>query len=134
MTVVFEVRSPKNTRKEMEEKRLFYEHYGVEEYYLYDPDKNTLNVWIRRGTAFTQAARFKTFTSPRLGIRFDLIGPEMVVYYPDGKPFLTFEELKAAQEKTEQLLARVLELSRKARHGQATTDELAELDQLEGSA
>ena len=37
--VVFEILSPGNTVKEMVKKYKFYEHYGVEEYYLYDPAK-----------------------------------------------------------------------------------------------
>ncbi|MBF2034273.1 MAG: Uma2 family endonuclease, partial [Leptolyngbyaceae cyanobacterium T60_A2020_046] len=36
--VVFEVLSPSNTRTELERKFQFYETYGVEEYYIYDPD------------------------------------------------------------------------------------------------
>ena len=80
------------------------------------------------------------FTSPRLGIRFDLAGPEMQVFYPDGRRFLTFVELEADRSKqaqfrlaaeqklqvaeqklliTEQRGRRLSELSRKARHGQA---------------
>ena len=35
--VVFEVRSPGNRQTEMDEKVVFYDHYGVEEYYLYGP-------------------------------------------------------------------------------------------------
>lgn len=42
MTVVFEILSRSNTYTEMEEKFTFYEDYGVEEYYIYDPDKNRL--------------------------------------------------------------------------------------------
>ena len=38
------------------------------------------------------------FVSPRLGIRFDLSGPELVVRYPDGQPFLTFEELATERD------------------------------------
>ncbi len=37
--VVFEILSPGNTLKKMSKKRLFYDRYGVEEYYLYDPEK-----------------------------------------------------------------------------------------------
>ena len=36
--VVFEVLSPGNRAAEMERKFQFYERYGVEEYYIYDPD------------------------------------------------------------------------------------------------
>lgn len=46
--VVFEILSPSNSAKEMADKLAFYDHYGVEEYYLYDPDKNRLEIWMRR--------------------------------------------------------------------------------------
>ena len=36
--VVFEILSPGNTQAEMNRKLLFYEHHGVEEYYIYDPN------------------------------------------------------------------------------------------------
>lgn len=45
--VVFEILSPSNDRKEMEKKLLFYDRYGVEEYYIYDPDTNQLAGWLR---------------------------------------------------------------------------------------
>ena len=41
--VVFEILSPGNTKREMTEKREFYETHGVEEYYLYDPDRLRLS-------------------------------------------------------------------------------------------
>ena len=45
--VVFEILSPGNTLTEMNKKQVFYDRYGVEEYYLYDPDKNDLSGWLR---------------------------------------------------------------------------------------
>jgi hypothetical protein len=30
------------------------------------------------------------WTSPRLGIRFDLSGEELQIYRPDGQPFVTY--------------------------------------------
>jgi Uma2 family endonuclease len=51
--VVFEILSPSNkTRRgedEMEEKFEFYQQYGVEEYYIYDPDTFSLGGWLRQG-------------------------------------------------------------------------------------
>ena len=38
--VVFEIISPGNTKAEMRRKWQFYQRFGVEEYYLYDPDAN----------------------------------------------------------------------------------------------
>ncbi len=45
--VVFEVRSPGNSQTEMDKKLVFYDLHGVEEYYLYDPDKADLSGWLR---------------------------------------------------------------------------------------
>src|SRR5208282_4133963 len=47
--VVFEVRSPSNYEAEMERKFNFYEKYGVDEYYIYDPDRVKLSGWLRQG-------------------------------------------------------------------------------------
>jgi len=47
--VLFEVLSRGNTVAEMTHKFLFYEQYGVEEYYVYDPDRSSLDGWIQRG-------------------------------------------------------------------------------------
>ena len=79
LTVVFEVLSPKNTWFEMARKLQFYDDYGVEEYYVYDPESNDLLVY-RRGLAALRMIPFKgQYTSPRLGARFDLTGPEIAV-------------------------------------------------------
>src|SRR5918997_7065103 len=44
--VVFEILSPGNRLKEMTKKLQFYERYGVEEYYIYDPDEIELIGWL----------------------------------------------------------------------------------------
>ncbi len=105
LTVVFEVYSPGNDWREMARKLAFYDDHGVEEYYVYDPDTDDLLVYVRGRAALRMIAFKDTFTSPRLGIRFDLTGDEMRVSYPDGTPFLTFEELKSLQERQEAHLA-----------------------------
>ena len=131
MTVVFEILSPKNTHIEMVEKLLFYEDHGVEEYYIYDPETNRLLIYLRRGTTLVRFRVVEGFASPRLGIRFDFSGPEMVVLGPNGKRFLTFEELMAERDQAQQRAIRLAELSRKARRQQASAEELAELERLE---
>ncbi|HJT79268.1 MAG TPA: Uma2 family endonuclease [Gemmataceae bacterium] len=131
VTVAFEVLSPGNTALEMNDKQAFYEEYGVEEYYLYDPDQNQLRVFVRRGEVFRRVRPVQEYTSPRLGIRFDLSGEEMAVYRPDGQRFLTLTESEAARRQAERRAARLAELSRKARRGQASAEELQELDRLE---
>ncbi len=96
--VVFEIRSHSNTDEEMIEKRIFYEDYGVEEYYMYDPDRGTLEGWQRRGRRLRQIGQMRGWVSLRLNIRFDLIGSELQVYYPDGQPFLSFLELEEQRQ------------------------------------
>lgn len=155
LTVVFEVYSPGNSWKGMADKKDFYEEHGVEEYYVYDPESGELLVYVRgpSGAALRRIYFQGSFTSPRLGIRFDTTGAELRVFYPNGEPFLSFDELKALQEQerarrlqaekdladeqalrllAETRLARMGELSRKARRGLASAEELAELERLEG--
>jgi Uma2 family endonuclease len=95
--VVFEVLSPGNDVMEMSEKMAFYTEKGIEEYYLFDPDQNRLAVFVRKGTALLRQRSVQEWTSPLLGIRFDLRGPEMIVYEPgpNGQPFRTYEVVRA---------------------------------------
>ena len=137
MTVVFEIISPSNSVDEMNAKFIFYEDYGVEEYYQYNPDTNVLLGFLRRGDILGRIRPINGFVSPRLGIRFDLSGPELVVRHPDGRPFLTFEELEAERakavqraEQIERRATRQSELTRKALQGQATPEERQELQRL----
>ena len=76
MTVVFEVLSPSNSASEMADKLAFYDEYRVEEYYMYDPENNRLHGFVEISS---ESEVIDGFVSPRLGIRFDLSGPELVV-------------------------------------------------------
>jgi Uma2 family endonuclease len=131
LTVVFDILSRADRHAEMTDKLQFYEEYGVAEYYLYDPDSARLFVYLKAGETLKRLRSVSGFVSPRLGIRFDTSGPELVVFRPDGQRFRTFEELDAACDKVEERAARLAELSRKARRQQITPEELAELEQLE---
>ena len=98
LTVAFEILSPNNTTEEMIKKFLFYDHYGVEEYYVYDPDSNVLQIYTRGLATLRQCHDIAGFVSPRLGIRFEMTEPEMTVYKPNGVRFRTYEELEAENE------------------------------------
>jgi Uma2 family endonuclease len=100
--IVFEVLSPANDPWEMADKLDFYDRHGVEEYYVYDPDKNRLAVYLRRGEGLPRMRPADGFVSPRLKIRFHVTEPEMVIYRPDGRPFLTFDQLEAERLRTEE--------------------------------
>ncbi|WP_242038764.1 Uma2 family endonuclease [Anabaena lutea] len=67
--IVFEILSPINTKTEMEKKLLFYDRYGVEEYYIYDPEKNNLQGWLRGEDGLDIISQMVDFVSPRLKIR-----------------------------------------------------------------
>ena len=99
--VVFEVLSPGNRAGEMENKRRFYERHGVEEYYLYDPDRITLVGWLRAGELLRPIAVMDGWTSPRLGIRFEMGGEELQILGPDGRPFTTFQETAELSERAQ---------------------------------
>jgi Uma2 family endonuclease len=91
--VVFEVLSHTNTPAEMKKKLQFYETYGVEEYYIYDPDHFTfIAYWRDEKNQLALVAIESGLTSPRLGIRFEH-DRELVVYRPDGERFQTYSEL-----------------------------------------
>ena len=91
--VVFEVMSPGNTFGEMARKLRFYERYGVEEYYLYDPDRGTLNGWLRHQDRLVEIDAMIGWISPRLKVRFDLEGNDLVLYDPDDARFVFYVEL-----------------------------------------
>jgi Uma2 family endonuclease len=108
--VTFEILSPSNkTRRgedEMEEKLAFYQQYGVEEYYVYDPDTFDLGGWLRQGQSLIRIPTMSGWVSPRLGIQFEWQrGQELVVRYPDGRRFLSSVELAEQAKQAEQQLA-----------------------------
>ncbi len=100
--VVFEVLSPGNTRKEMADKLAFYEHYGVEEYYLYDPDHGALQGWQRQGGQLMAIAPMRGWASPRLGLRFDLDGMDLCLTTPDGRRFVSpMQSIQQAEQEAQ---------------------------------
>jgi Uma2 family endonuclease len=104
--VVFEVLSPGNTKKEMQAKLQAYERYGAREYYVYDPDKGTLEGWLRDETTdrFQGIETMQHWKSPLCEVVFHLEGEHLVVTRPDGKIFLTPTEADDLQMITEQRL------------------------------
>jgi Uma2 family endonuclease len=92
---IFEVLSPGFRAGEMERKFQFYERYGVEEYYIYDPDRGDLVGWRRANDILEEIPNMAGFQSPRLKIRFEPgDGPDnLKIIGPDGEPFLTYAEL-----------------------------------------
>lgn len=100
--VVFEILSPSNTTKEMTNKLLFYQRYGVEEYYIYNPDTLELTGLLRSGDDLEIIEQMNGWVSPRLGVRFVLTPETLEIYRPDGQRFLTPVELDQVREKERQ--------------------------------
>jgi Uma2 family endonuclease len=129
--VVFEVRSPNNTDAELANKLAFYERYGAEEYYLYDPEDVTLAGWVRRDGRLQPVPQTHNWVSPRLGIRFDMSGEELVIYRPDNRPFLTFVELMEKQELAQLLAERAQQAVEQERRQREQAQQAAEQERRE---
>ena len=98
--VAFEILSPGNRKRAMDYKRRVYERYGVEEYYVFDPYKIGLEVWIKEGDEFRLVEESNGWVSPLLGIRFEL-GEDLTIFAPDGRPFLDIEEVARQRDELE---------------------------------
>lgn len=93
--VVFEILSPGNRYrfKQAIKKFDFYQRYGVEEYYVYDPESFELDGWLRTGAQLEEITEMNGWVSPRLGVRFDRSQEELILIDPAGHRFLTYGEL-----------------------------------------
>ncbi|NJK69306.1 MAG: Uma2 family endonuclease [Microcoleus sp. SU_5_3] len=100
--VVFEILSPGNTSTEMTKKLLFYQRYGVEEYYVYDPDSVELTGSMRSHDRLEEIDNMNGWVSPLLGIRFELTPDTLEIYGPGDRRFLTSVELDQFREQESQ--------------------------------
>lgn len=128
--VVFEVISPSNDRKEMEEKRQFCERFGVEEFYIVDVDFDLVpegvEGYLRNADGRLTLRPFnERLVSPRMQMTF-AVEPkiafaqnkkipaakkaqrefmqenfEINYYYPDGSPFRSIPDLWDLKAKAE---------------------------------
>ncbi|MCY7386158.1 MAG: Uma2 family endonuclease [Microcoleus sp. CAN_BIN18] len=99
--VVFEIWSPGNRLTPMIQKFKVYERYGVEEYYLYDPQNVELTGWRRVDDELEAIEQMDGWTSPRLGVRFGLSDSGLEMFGPLGEPFVSFVELAQLRQQAE---------------------------------
>lgn len=129
--VVFEILSPSHSKKEMKDKFALYEKYGVQEYYLYNPENNQFYAWWR--DVITDRLQIELLipdlVSPLLGIRFEIQSDKLHIYRPAGTEFLT----RAQQDEINEALQAELDELRFAKKQalQQAEQERAEKEDLE---
>jgi Uma2 family endonuclease len=127
--VVFEILSQSNKtaqgKAKLQEKFKFYQRYGVEEYYVYDPLALKLEVWLREGEILKPVASsaLRSWVSPRMGIRMEWrSGQVWQLFDLEGRPFMSFSELserwEAEQIQTERERLRAIEAEEQAMRAQ----------------
>ena len=128
--VVFEIRSYSDRQTKMNKKFSFYNRYGVEEYYLYDPDQNELTGWQRIEGMLEVIEPMEGWISPRLGVRFELGSEGLEIYRPDGQKFLSYSELDEQRElerrRAEEASQRAEEASQRAEQEAQKAERLAQ--------
>ena len=118
--VVFEIWSPGNRKPEKEKKLVWYEDYGVDEYYTYDPDRDEMKGWLRHGHGFAPIAPMDGWRSPCLDVTFRRPNGRWNLHHPDGEPFEDYAhiyhdraatrlEREAAQQRAAEALQRAAE-------------------------
>ena len=99
--VVFEIWSPGNRPGSMIKKFKFYERYGVEEFYLYEPQTLELTGWQRQEEQLEAIEQIDGWISPRMGVRFQLSETGLEMFGPDGEAFMSFVELAQLRRQAE---------------------------------
>jgi Uma2 family endonuclease len=95
--VVFEILPSGKRLAEMAAKLDFYDQYGAEEYYLYDPDQVDFTGWLRQDDRLLGINNTSGWVSPRLRVRFEL-NEELEIYTPTGELFLSPLEISQKAE------------------------------------
>jgi Uma2 family endonuclease len=96
-SVVFEIHSNSNTKKEIAEKRDWYEKYGVQEFYWLFTDPAEARVFLREEDELKEQIVGTNWTSEILGIRFDWSGERLEIYGPNGELMRPTREYLAIQ-------------------------------------
>jgi hypothetical protein len=110
---------------EMTRKFTFYQHYGVEEYYVYNPRETEINGWQGGKGILEEIPDLQSWVSPRLGTRFEIAENKLQLYRPDGRPFVSFLELDSQRQVAEERARTAEERARTAEEKARTAEERA---------
>lgn len=95
--VVIEILSRSNTEGTMQERRDWYEKYGVSEYYEIDDVGETVRVWLLEEGSLVEQTGIRSFTSPLTGCTIDWTsGIEFTM--ANGKKFVTVQEIREQRD------------------------------------
>ena len=134
-----EVLSHSNTWAEMARKLAFYQRYGTQEYWVFDPLDGAFEVYLRDGDEFRSVVDPGAgYVSPVTGVRVHVEGTELVVTDPDGghrwlTPTQEMQRAGAEAARAEQLTVQANDAARRATEAEAETATLrAELARMRG--
>jgi Uma2 family endonuclease len=138
-SVVFEIHSNSNTKKEITEKQAWYEKYGVQEFYWLFTDPAEVRVFLRENNQLRERPMSDTeWTSPRLGIRLDWSSDTLRIFNPDGtlmqpsRDYLLIQKDRAERaEKRAEQMKKDAEIEKLAR---IASQERAEQERLRAEA
>jgi len=97
--VVFEVISPIDNFAKLLHKFKFYEANHVQEFYLFNPENQTIEGWIRQDTELVEIEKMDGFRSPSLGIVFKSSGEKIEVFHANGCKFKTYTEINTKEKR-----------------------------------
>lgn len=121
--VVFEILSRSNRPAEMTRKFAFYDRYGVEEYYIYDPEEGELTGWLRQDGTLSEIESLLGWVSPRLGVRFGLSGSDMELFTPEGENLLLYAAGLGRAEREHMLLGQAEQQRQRAELAEQQTEQ-----------
>ena len=103
--VVFEILSESNTAQEMLNKQMFYRQHGVLELFIYDP--KSCEFWglarsIPTADFIPVTPLSFPWTSPLLGVRFEMFTDGLALFSPNGEPFKDPEAIFAERDQAQQ--------------------------------
>jgi Uma2 family endonuclease len=138
-SVVFEIHSNSNTKKEITEKQAWYEKYGVQEFYWLFTDPAEVRFFLRENNQLRERPMSVTqWTSPRLGIRLDWSSDTLRIFNPDGtlmqpsRDYLLIQKDRAERaEKRAEQMKKDAEIEKLAR---IASQERAEQERLRAEA
>lgn len=126
--VVFEVLSPLVTSEYLDEKFEFYRKFGVQEYYIFDPDEGILRGFLRNGANLVPMENTQGWVSPLLNVRMEVVDGKLEFRDSKGERFLDFVETREAVNKLKREIAEIdqltAEINREAAHNDRQIAEL----------